>query len=383
MRTSFLVASSLLVAHAAFAQCGINDGLVARYSFDTPERGIDSSGNLNHGVVAGATSFTGISGDALNFTDNSCVLTVPNSPSLNPTNQITLSAWWLASTITGTGNDPLIDKSYYCHCYPYYQYHLGVSGLLYGQSPGSIGFTVNTSTGNVGAGTPAYFYQAGNWYHLVAIYDGDAASLYVNGVLINSNPGHGTISSFNTSLGIGHFINLPYSIQGGVDEVAIYDRALSYGEIQYLYHHPDGSLGFTLQPASQALCVGNDVTFTVAVSVPAGASYRWRFNRNDLSDGNGISGATTQNLHITNGQGFHSGVYDCIVTAPCGSIASEPATLQICPANFNCDDAVDFFDYLDFVDAFSSSNLRADFNHDDSIDFFDYLDFVDAFSMGC
>ncbi len=55
----------------------------------------------------------------------------------------------------------------------------------------------------------------------------------------------------------------------------------------------------------------------------------------------------------------------------------------ICPADFNQDGIVDFFDYLDFVDAFSANVLSADFNGDMVIDFFDYLDFVDAFSGGC
>ncbi len=54
-----------------------------------------------------------------------------------------------------------------------------------------------------------------------------------------------------------------------------------------------------------------------------------------------------------------------------------------CPADFNGDTAVDFFDYLDFVDAFSANDPSADFNADTVIDFFDYLDFVDAFSTGC
>ncbi len=54
-----------------------------------------------------------------------------------------------------------------------------------------------------------------------------------------------------------------------------------------------------------------------------------------------------------------------------------------CPADFNQDGIVDFFDYLDFVDAFSANLPAADFNHDSVLDFFDYLDFVDAFSAGC
>ena len=80
-------------------------------------------------------------------------------------------------------------------------------------------------------------------------------------------------------------------------------------------------------------------------------------------------------------------VFRCIVTNTCGSETSDVAGIVLpldpCPADFNGDCSVDFFDYLDFVDAFSSQAVAGDFNHDDSIDFFDYLDFVDAFSIGC
>ncbi len=54
-----------------------------------------------------------------------------------------------------------------------------------------------------------------------------------------------------------------------------------------------------------------------------------------------------------------------------------------CPADFNVDCTLDFFDYLDFVAAFSGNAPNADFNADTVIDFFDYLDFVAAFSASC
>jgi hypothetical protein len=54
-----------------------------------------------------------------------------------------------------------------------------------------------------------------------------------------------------------------------------------------------------------------------------------------------------------------------------------------CPADFNRDGVADFFDYLDFVAAFSSGGPGSDFNGDTAVDFFDYLDFVAAFSFGC
>lgn len=54
-----------------------------------------------------------------------------------------------------------------------------------------------------------------------------------------------------------------------------------------------------------------------------------------------------------------------------------------CRADFNCDQIVDFFDYADFVQAFSAGTLNADFNGDDVIDLFDYLDFVATFARNC
>ena len=53
-----------------------------------------------------------------------------------------------------------------------------------------------------------------------------------------------------------------------------------------------------------------------------------------------------------------------------------------CEADFNGDQQVDFFDYLDFVAAFDAEDPSADFNGDNQVDFFDYLDFAAAFD-GC
>ena len=54
-----------------------------------------------------------------------------------------------------------------------------------------------------------------------------------------------------------------------------------------------------------------------------------------------------------------------------------------CVVDFNGDGILDFFDYLDFVDAFAAGLPAADFNGDAVVDLFDYLDFVDAYSAGC
>lgn len=99
--------------------------------------------------------------------------------------------------------------------------------------------------------------------------------------------------------------------------------------------------------------------------------------------GSFISFPSTYQIRIANMYLADAGLYICDLTNSCGSVASSPATLSVCIGNFNCDGAVDFFDYLDFVGAFAAQLPSADFNQDGVIDFFDYLDFVQAFTDGC
>jgi uncharacterized membrane protein len=70
---------------------------------------------------------------------------------------------------------------------------------------------------------------------------------------------------------------------------------------------------------------------------------------------------------------------------PQGLIEGWVANLgsQGCPADFNGDTQVDFFDYLDFAAAFDVEDMSADFNGDNQVDFFDYLDFAAEFDNGC
>jgi hypothetical protein len=57
--------------------------------------------------------------------------------------------------------------------------------------------------------------------------------------------------------------------------------------------------------------------------------------------------------------------------------------VQLCPADFNADGFIDFFDYDRYVDAFETGTAGSDFNRDGFIDFFDYDAFVGAFEAGC
>jgi len=79
------------------------------------------------------------------------------------------------------------------------------------------------------------------------------------------------------------------------------------------------------QPADQAACVGEPVTFTV-VAEGGGLSYQWRKNSAE------IEGATESVYTIDQVSGADQGQYDVLVSNGCGSITSAAATLSVASA---------------------------------------------------
>jgi len=88
------------------------------------------------------------------------------------------------------------------------------------------------------------------WYHVVGIYNGTDLLIYVNGILEGSNNIGPVIASTGpASLRIGNNLQSDHGgkgvFDGLIDEVAIYDRALSAEEIQQ--HYQNGLNGFGYQ----------------------------------------------------------------------------------------------------------------------------------------
>jgi len=112
---------------------------------------------------------------------------------------------------------------------------------------------------------------------------------------------------------------------------------------------------------------------TFSTAAPWGSALRW---------------STAATFSFTSDQAPTTGPASLTFFKP-GS-AGSPATLSLgglpvpsCRADFNGDNSVDLFDYLDFVNAFSTGSASADYNHDNTVDVFDYLDFVNGFTTGC
>jgi hypothetical protein len=218
--------SSGLLAHTVFAQTGP----VASYAFDegSGTSVADTSGNGNTGTLgSGVTrTTTGKFGGALVFNGTSGLVTIPNSASLNIAgNALTLSMWMNPQPLSG-GDSVVLGKFWNTTMTsPYYQYGLELSG---GSEPV---FYIGTNTGYLSArmGRSLSFSQ---WSHLAVVFNGAQAQFYVNGILVSTQPLVASIQARGNPLNIGADKTPSQFHKGLLDEVRIYNRALTLPEIQ-------------------------------------------------------------------------------------------------------------------------------------------------------
>src|SRR6266480_6245318 len=220
-RYAFLV---LLIAtiQVGISPANAQPGLVAAYSFNegSGTTVADVSGNNNTGTLSGATWTTaGRYGNALVFNGTNASVTVPNAASLGLTTGMTLEAW-VYPTATPTGWRAVIDKNvdgYYLMASSDQGNRPAVGGawppgnrILLGPS----GLAVST------------------WTHLAATFDGATMRLYVNGVQVASQAQTTPLRTTTGTLQIGADSYAGENFAGRVDEVRIYNRALTTAEIQ-------------------------------------------------------------------------------------------------------------------------------------------------------
>jgi hypothetical protein len=161
--------------------------------------------------------------DALVFNGFNNKAIAPNSPDLNPSN-ITVECWFLAPSFVGAGSDPIVQKAYTSHDYPYYQYTLAIVGDQYPYSARYMGFGL--SVGGIVYGVGTIGYTVGAWCHAAGTYDGETLLFYVNGNLVASNSApSGPINAFNTDLFIAAYRNYPAYTPVTLDELRIWNYA--------------------------------------------------------------------------------------------------------------------------------------------------------------
>jgi PKD repeat protein len=196
-----------------------SSGLVAAYSFDADAGPTitDISGNGNSGVINTAHwTNSGKFGNALSF-DGVSSATVTDSPSLDLTGSLTLEAWVMPTSFTGDFQ-PIIIK-------PMDSSFNQISYVLQGSSRPSKMPSIGLSASPENLMGPSPL-PLNMWSHLAGTYDGSTVRLYVNGVQVASEAVAGPITTSTEAIRIG------MSWAGVIDEVRIYNRAISASEIQ-------------------------------------------------------------------------------------------------------------------------------------------------------
>jgi hypothetical protein len=117
-------------------------------------------------------------------------------------------------------------------------------------------------------------------------------------------------------------------------------------------------LSIDQQPQSVLLAHPGGMAELSVLAAGAGTlQYQWRRDGVDLVDGGAISGARSDRLFV-DARAEHVGVYDVVVRNDFGQVLSDPAVLAIrppaCPADFDGNGVLDFFDFLAFQEAFAA-----------------------------
>ncbi len=265
-----LFASLLCIPLVLDAQIPTN-GLVAYYPFNG--NALDASGSGNDGTVNGATLATdrfGNPNSAYAFNTVTSEIRVTNSPSLSPTGAMTISLWVKFDSSWANHPVAIIGKS----VVNVDGYFLDMNQDATYDGPGNYDsrWFFNTATGQADAFLqPVADATIRTWNHYVGVYSADTAKFYFNDILVSSSYSKGPLKQGSANLVIGGIGYSGYvTALRTIDDIRIYNRALSDTEIASLYHEA----GWT--SLNQGLV----------------ASYPFDGNSNDTS-GNNLNGTIT------------------------------------------------------------------------------------------
>jgi hypothetical protein len=201
-------------------------GLVAAYGFEEASGSAvtDLSGNGNTGTMVNATRTTaGKYGSGLTFNGTTAYVQVPDAASLDLAATGTVAVWMFQTVAKGQAG--LIHKGQ-LSSFADEAYSLQNSGTT--RLP-EIYVTSGTASKDVVA-TTALTLSA--WHHVAATWDASGTKLYIDGVLNASATGALTVRNTTGALVLGAQYANGFPFQGTLDEVRIYNRALTQAEIQ-------------------------------------------------------------------------------------------------------------------------------------------------------
>lgn len=242
-----VVGQPILLADAGATT--LDFGLVGYWKLDeatAQEDVIDSSGNGTTGVpvdqpepsLLGAPVRIPNQGSR-SFDGTSQLIGLGNPPALDFAGEVTLAAWVQLATVP-TGCAVVVSHGY--RRGPNAELALRVSGGTCEVEGGPIRWSAGVWNGgtNQMAETSITSSDVGIWIHLVGNFDGRAWHLYKNGVETAVHVSGAGATSIDAAWGIGGRAAVdpagdPRSFPGRLDEVRIYDRALTPSEVLDLY----------------------------------------------------------------------------------------------------------------------------------------------------
>jgi hypothetical protein len=276
--------SAWTLTFSVSAQSWLTNGLVAYYPLDGDT--LDASGHGHDGVAAGATPASnrfGVPNTCYHFDGNGQYITAPATGL--PAGQRTVSVWFKASRVD---NRPAI-LGYGSTC--------GNAFFLGLNHWGDQAYTVTTHCDVYTLRVPFTNAPVNCWYQWTVVMDDQGLIFYLNGQRFGSRGGTSTTVVAGSQLGLGTIASpggsVPYTdgnvgfLDGDLDDVRIYDRALSAAEVLTLYDLEGGggaaiSPFFTLQPMSQVVSPGQAGRFAAnAIGTPL-PTYQWQFNGADI-----------------------------------------------------------------------------------------------------
>jgi len=199
---------------------------------DTDTEVYDRSPFGNHGTIHGAVWQTLPSGKSvLSFDGVDDYVEVPDSASLDVTDEITVMAWVKVNSFNELYQNWIISRGT-----SYYSAEVGDGYYIRLWDSGKVQFLIGDGgTSYHDLISPEGIISTGNWYHIVGVFTGNQLKLYVNLQDFSSDTFSGYGLGNGTSLQIP--VNKPgYQINGTIDEVRIYNRALSGEEIKRLFN---------------------------------------------------------------------------------------------------------------------------------------------------
>lgn len=219
----------------------LSNGLVGYWKMDEASAGTgstayDASGNGNNGTGTGTSIIAGKFGNGKSFSASDYV-NVPYNSILDQINTVTLVAW---VKFTTTANTVVVEKS---SNNTHYQFQIfssvqgsGLGGeLVFMLQPDPTNWVIAKQQSN-----------DGQWHQVVGTYDRSikTASIYIDGVLKNTNNNIATGPTSNASPLLMGSRTGGGGFGGSLDEVRIYNRLLSPKEVTDLYNFAPGPMGY-------------------------------------------------------------------------------------------------------------------------------------------